>query len=66
MKAWVRAKLRELTAQLPKLTPTAADTLADRLALVVEGSYASAAALGSDGPASHARARSPSSSSTPE
>lgn len=56
VKAWVRAALHELTRQLPSHTPEAADTLADHLALVVEGVYASTAALGSDGPAGQARA----------
>jgi AcrR family transcriptional regulator len=55
VKAWVRAKLRELAAELPGLTPAGAHTLGDRLALVVEGLYASTAALGTDGPARQAR-----------
>ena len=54
VKAWVRAKLHELTRQLPGLTRPAADTLAERLALVIEGVYASTAALGADGPANQA------------
>jgi AcrR family transcriptional regulator len=52
-KAWVRARLGELTAALDV---TDAGALADRLALLVEGVYASAQALGSDGPAREARA----------
>lgn len=56
VKAWVRAKLRELTAQLPGIQPRARPVVADQLALVVEGIYASTAALGTDGPARHARA----------
>jgi AcrR family transcriptional regulator len=55
VKAWVRAKLRELTGQLPGVTPRARAIAADQLALVVEGIYASTAALGTDGPAKHAR-----------
>ena len=55
VKAWVQAKLHDLTRQLPSLTRGAADTLAERLALIVEGLYASTAALGTDGPASQAR-----------
>jgi AcrR family transcriptional regulator len=54
VKAWVRAKLHELTAELA-LGATDIDVLADQLALVVEGIYASTAALGVDGPASQAR-----------
>lgn len=54
-KAWVRARLGELTAELAG--PTAdAEALADRLALVIEGVYASVQALGSNGPARNARA----------
>jgi AcrR family transcriptional regulator len=56
VKAWVRAKLHDLTRSLPGRSPAAADTLADQLALVVEGLYASTAALGTDGPARHASA----------
>jgi AcrR family transcriptional regulator len=55
VKAWVRGKLHELARQLPGRTRASAEVLADELALVVEGSYASAAALGRDGPARHAR-----------
>jgi AcrR family transcriptional regulator len=56
VKAWVRAKLHELAVQLPQETAATAATRADQLALIVEGLYASTAALGSDGPAAHARA----------
>jgi AcrR family transcriptional regulator len=54
-KAWVRARLGELAAELPGpvTDPTA---LADRLTLLIEGVYASVQALGSDGPARDARA----------
>jgi AcrR family transcriptional regulator len=55
VKAWVRAKLGELTAQLPGIQPQARPVVSDQLALVVEGIYASTAALGIDGPARHAR-----------
>jgi AcrR family transcriptional regulator len=53
-KAWVRARLGELTAQLAGVADPAA--LADSLMLVLEGVYASAPALGADGPARRARA----------
>jgi AcrR family transcriptional regulator len=62
VKAWVRAKLRALAADLPGLpglpgqTAASGPVIADLLALVVEGLYASIAALGSDGPARQARA----------
>jgi AcrR family transcriptional regulator len=57
MKAWVRARFGELTDELAR-TSTVADpeALADQLALIMEGVYASVQALGSDGPARHARA----------
>jgi AcrR family transcriptional regulator len=55
VKAWVRAKLRELARQLPGTTPRTRGVAADQLALVVEGIYASTAALGTDGPARRAR-----------
>jgi AcrR family transcriptional regulator len=55
VKAWVRAKLHDLTRELPGCSVKAADILADQLALVVEGLYASTAALGTEGPARHAR-----------
>lgn len=56
VKAWVRAKLRELSGQLPGVTGRQRDVVADQLALVVEGVYASTAALGPNGPAKRARA----------
>jgi AcrR family transcriptional regulator len=55
VKAWVRAKLRELVAQLPHVTRRKQGAVADQLALVVEGIYGSTAALGADGPAHQAR-----------
>lgn len=55
VKAWVRDKLHELAGQLPGSTPRSRAVVADQLALVVEGLYASTAALGTDGPASRAR-----------
>jgi AcrR family transcriptional regulator len=56
VKAWVRDKLRELVAELPDVKPRARAMVADQLALVVEGLYGSTAALGTQGPARHARA----------
>jgi len=55
VKAWVRARLRELALELPDRDPAAAEAISDRLALVVEGLYASTAALGTEGPARSAR-----------
>jgi AcrR family transcriptional regulator len=52
-KAWVRGRLGELTAAMAVGDP---DALADQLALVMEGVYASAQALGAGGPARRARA----------
>ncbi|WP_211261231.1 TetR/AcrR family transcriptional regulator [Pseudonocardia acaciae] len=57
MKAWIRATVRALTAELANTTPVDDPTLlADRLVLVMEGFTASAHALGPDGPAGCARA----------
>ncbi|MHA6623003.1 TetR/AcrR family transcriptional regulator [Pseudonocardia sp. DLS-67] len=50
-KAWVRGRLGEVTAELPD-----GAALADQLALLMEGVYASAQALGAEGPARNARA----------
>jgi AcrR family transcriptional regulator len=50
-KEWVRARLGELTADFP-----GHEALADQLALLMEGVYASAQALGAEGPARNARA----------
>jgi AcrR family transcriptional regulator len=56
-KAWVHGRLRELTAALAATTPLSdAEALADQLAVVMEGVYASAQALGAGGPARRARA----------
>jgi AcrR family transcriptional regulator len=56
-KAWVHGRLRELTAALAATTPLSdAEALADQLAVVMEGVYASAQALGGGGPARRARA----------
>ena len=52
-KAWVRGRLGELSAALAVSDP---DALADQLAVVMEGVYASAQALGAGGPARRARA----------
>jgi AcrR family transcriptional regulator len=57
VKGWVRAKLHDLVRDLAKTAVVAdPDALADQLALIVEGIYASTAALGVDGPANQARA----------
>ena len=55
VKAWVRGRLHTLALELPDRDADSVDHLADRLALVVEGLYASTAALGSTGPARRAR-----------
>lgn len=55
VKAWVRARLHTLVLDLPDRDAAAAGAIADRLALVIEGLYASTAALGSTGPALQAR-----------
>ena len=56
-KAWVRDRLGELTDELAATTPIGDPAaLADQLALVVEGVYASVQALGVDGPARRGRA----------
>ena len=55
-KAWVRERLAQLTADLADETPVGDPAaLADQLALVLEGVYASVQALGADGPARQAR-----------
>jgi len=56
VKEWVRARLRALVTDLPGVRPRARAAVADQLALVVEGLYASVAALGPEGPAAQARA----------
>lgn len=56
VKAWVRAKLRDLVTELPGVAPSAHAAVADQLALIVEGLYASTAALGNNGPARQAGA----------
>jgi AcrR family transcriptional regulator len=53
MKSWVRAQFGALVSSLPVADP---ELLADQLSLVMEGVYASAQALGADGPARRARA----------
>jgi len=56
-KAWVQGRLRELTDALAAAEPVRdPEALADQLAIVMEGVYASAQALGADGPARRARA----------
>src|SRR4051794_36128294 len=50
-KAWVRTRLGELTAGFP-----GGEALADQLAVLMEGVYASAQSLGAGGPARSARA----------
>jgi AcrR family transcriptional regulator len=55
-KAWVHGRLRELTDTLAADEPIAdPGALADQLAVVMEGVYASAQALGAVGPARRAR-----------
>jgi AcrR family transcriptional regulator len=53
-KAWVRGKLHELAVEHLGRDGAAAAILADQLALVVEGIYASVQELGADGPAARA------------
>jgi AcrR family transcriptional regulator len=56
-KAWVHRRLRELTDALAEVTPVSdPEALADQLAVVMEGVYASAQALGAAGPARRGRA----------
>jgi AcrR family transcriptional regulator len=56
-KAWVHDRLRELTEALAAAEPIVdPGALADQLAVVMEGVYASAQALGAAGPARRARA----------
>jgi AcrR family transcriptional regulator len=52
-KAWVRDRLRAVTGEMDVADP---DALADQLALVMEGVYASVQALGVEGPTTVARA----------
>ena len=56
MKAWVKRRLGQLTADLasggPRIRP---GLLADQLSLIMEGTYASAQALSAAGPARRAR-----------
>ena len=57
MKAWVHGRLRELTGALAATEPVSdPEALADQLAVLMEGVYASAQALGAAGPARRARA----------
>jgi AcrR family transcriptional regulator len=57
IKAWVRQKLRALTAELlPGVSARTRAAVGDQLVLVIEGIYASAAALGPTGPVVQARA----------
>jgi AcrR family transcriptional regulator len=57
LKAWAREYLRHLTRELAAdTTVTDPDALADQLVITMEGVYATAAALGNDGPARQARA----------
>jgi len=55
VKAWVRNRLHDLARELPGRNAHTADVTGDRLALVIEGLYASTAALGTEGPARRAR-----------
>jgi AcrR family transcriptional regulator len=55
-KAWVRERFGELTRELAMADENADPAaLADQLALVMEGVYASVAALGTEGPTTQAR-----------
>lgn len=55
-KAWVRERLGELAEELAESEPVGdPSALADGLALLMEGAYASAQSLGHDGPAGRAR-----------
>jgi AcrR family transcriptional regulator len=57
MKTWVRHRLSELTSELARTSRiTDPAELADQLALIMEGVYASAQALGANGPAERAQA----------
>lgn len=56
LKHWVRARLGELTAGLSPAPAGDREALADQLALVMEGVYASVQALSVSGPARRARA----------
>lgn len=57
MKTWVRHRLGQLTSELARTSRVGDPAeLADRLALIMEGVYASAQALGANGPAEHAQA----------
>ncbi|MDL4817897.1 TetR/AcrR family transcriptional regulator [Actinomadura opuntiae] len=51
-KRWVRSRFADLASAAGATAP---DTVADQLALAFEGAYASVQALGTDGPARHAR-----------
>lgn len=56
MKAWVRRRFGQLTAELARGgLASRPELLADQLSLVMEGTYASAQALSAAGPARHAR-----------
>jgi AcrR family transcriptional regulator len=56
-KAWLRARFGQMVAEYAGTRPVAdAERLADYLALIMEGVYASVQALGDDGPARSARA----------
>lgn len=55
-KSWMRTQMGELTRELAEVADVAdSSALADKLVLVMEGVCASVCALGSDGPATHAR-----------
>lgn len=56
LKAWVRARFGALTRELASTAPVDdPNALADQLALIMEGVYASVQALSIDGPAKQAR-----------
>jgi AcrR family transcriptional regulator len=54
-KAWVRRRFGEEAGELRPENPHEAEALADQLALLMEGVYASAQGLGADAPARRAR-----------
>jgi hypothetical protein len=57
MKAWVRDRFCQLTADLASGGRTEeSELLADQLCVIMEGVYACAQALTAEGPARHARA----------
>jgi hypothetical protein len=56
VKAWVRARFRELAGEIMGAGSAEAEELGDQLTLVFDGAYASVQSLKADGPAASARA----------